>query len=146
MANAELPAAGVWIVIPIMEMLNSSVGVSVTCERASLTDRLSAFQVVSSTNGELNVDDPTGAHSNAPITAQAEVEVVEEAKYVCFINGLPTGVVINPPGKRVGPFTRGEVLDARVPCPFPCISLLLCMVPSVLLLLLLFYTCRGWRT
>lgn len=113
---------------------------------ASLTDRLSAFQVVSSTNGELNVDDPTGAHSNAPITAQAEVEVVEEAKYVCFINGLPTGVVINPPGKRVGPFTRGEVLDARVPCPFPCISLLLCMVPSVLLLLLLFYTCRGWRT
>lgn len=146
MANAELPAAGVWIVIPIMEMLNSSVGVSVTCKGASLTDRLSAFQVVSSTNGELNVDDPTGAHSNAPITAQAEVEVVEEAKYVCFINGLPTGVVINPHGKQVGPFTRGEVLDARVPCPFPCISLLLCMVPSVLLLLLLFYTCRGWRT
>ncbi|XP_065268728.1 casein kinase I isoform X8 [Emys orbicularis] len=40
--------------------------------------------VVSSTNGELNVDDPTGAHSNAPITAQAEVEVVEEAKCCCF--------------------------------------------------------------
>lgn len=47
------------------------------------------LQVVSSTNGELNVDDPTGAHSNAPITAQAEVEVVEEAKYVCFITGFP---------------------------------------------------------
>ncbi|KFQ87629.1 Casein kinase I isoform gamma-1, partial [Phoenicopterus ruber ruber] len=45
-----------------------------------------SVQVVSSTNGELNVDDPTGAHSNAPITAQAEVEVVEEAKYVCFPN------------------------------------------------------------
>lgn len=106
------------------------------------------FQVVSSTNGELNVDDPTGAHSNAPITAQAEVEVVEEAKYVCFTNRLSTGVVINPPpGKRVGMFTRGEVLDARVPCPFPCILLLLCMVPPVLLLLLLlFYTCHGWRT
>ena len=42
------------------------------------------MQVVSSTNGELNVDDPTGAHSNAPITAQAEVEVVEEAKCCCF--------------------------------------------------------------
>ncbi|KAH0512012.1 Casein kinase I isoform gamma-1 [Microtus ochrogaster] len=40
--------------------------------------------VVSSTNGELNVDDPTGAHSNAPITAHAEVEVVEEAKCCCF--------------------------------------------------------------
>ncbi|KAJ8790395.1 hypothetical protein J1605_021472 [Eschrichtius robustus] len=38
-----------------------------------------ATMVVSSTNGELNVDDPTGAHSNAPITAHAEVEVVEEA-------------------------------------------------------------------
>uniref|UniRef100_A0A4W6EQ03 non-specific serine/threonine protein kinase n=1 Tax=Lates calcarifer TaxID=8187 RepID=A0A4W6EQ03_LATCA len=38
--------------------------------------------VVSSTNGELNADDPLAAHSNAPITAQAEVEVVDEAKYV----------------------------------------------------------------
>ncbi|RXM95606.1 Casein kinase I isoform gamma-1 [Acipenser ruthenus] len=36
-------------------------------------------QVVSSTNGELNADDPLAAHSNAPITAQAEVEVVDEA-------------------------------------------------------------------
>lgn len=49
---------------------------------------LSLFQVVSSTNGELNVDDPTGAHSNAPITAHAEVEVVEEAKYVYLSKGL----------------------------------------------------------
>uniref|UniRef100_A0A8C6WPJ1 Casein kinase 1, gamma 1 n=1 Tax=Neogobius melanostomus TaxID=47308 RepID=A0A8C6WPJ1_9GOBI len=39
-------------------------------------------QVVSSTNGELNADDP--AHSNAPITAQTEVEVVDEAKYAAF--------------------------------------------------------------
>lgn len=38
--------------------------------------------MVSSTNGELNADDPLAAHSNAPITAQAEVEVVDEAKYV----------------------------------------------------------------
>lgn len=40
------------------------------------------LQVVSSTNGELNADDPLAAHSNAPITVQAEVEVVDEAKYV----------------------------------------------------------------
>ncbi|MGH0115351.1 UNVERIFIED_CONTAM: hypothetical protein FKN15_006779 [Acipenser sinensis] len=40
-----------------------------------------SVQVVSSTNGELNADDPLAAHSNAPITAQAEVEVVDEAKY-----------------------------------------------------------------
>lgn len=38
-----------------------------------------ALQVVSSTNGELNADDQQ-AHSNAPITVQAEVEVVDEAK------------------------------------------------------------------
>ncbi|MBN3277218.1 KC1G1 kinase, partial [Polyodon spathula] len=41
-----------------------------------------SVQVVSSTNGELNADDPLAAHSSAPITAQAEVEVVDEAKYV----------------------------------------------------------------
>lgn len=39
-------------------------------------------QVVSSTNGELATDDPTAGHSNTPITAQAEVEVVDETKYV----------------------------------------------------------------
>lgn len=43
---------------------------------------LFSLQVVSSTNGELNVDDPTGARSSAPIAAPAEVEVLEEAKYV----------------------------------------------------------------
>ncbi|KAK3533634.1 hypothetical protein QTP70_024042, partial [Hemibagrus guttatus] len=37
-----------------------------------------SVQVVSSTNGELNADDQQ-AHSNAPITVQAEVEVVDEA-------------------------------------------------------------------
>ncbi|MGH0134994.1 UNVERIFIED_CONTAM: hypothetical protein FKN15_008897 [Acipenser sinensis] len=41
-----------------------------------------SVQVVSSTNGELNADDPLAAHSNAPITAQAEVEVVDEAKFL----------------------------------------------------------------
>ncbi|XP_045437591.1 casein kinase I isoform X3 [Pipistrellus kuhlii] len=45
-----------------------------------------SVQVVSSTNGELNVDDPTGAHSNAPITAHAEVEVVEEANCLKMLN------------------------------------------------------------
>uniref|UniRef100_A0A8C1NFX3 non-specific serine/threonine protein kinase n=1 Tax=Cyprinus carpio TaxID=7962 RepID=A0A8C1NFX3_CYPCA len=37
-------------------------------------------QVMSSTNGELNTDDPTAGHSNAPITAPAEVEVAEDTK------------------------------------------------------------------
>nr|XP_036673798.1 casein kinase I isoform X17 [Drosophila suzukii] len=35
-------------------------------------------KVVSSTNGELNPDDPTAGHSNTPITQQPEVEVVDE--------------------------------------------------------------------
>lgn len=38
------------------------------------------FQVMSSTNGELNTDDPTAGHSNAPITAPAEVEVADDTK------------------------------------------------------------------
>uniref|UniRef100_A0A674EEQ7 non-specific serine/threonine protein kinase n=1 Tax=Salmo trutta TaxID=8032 RepID=A0A674EEQ7_SALTR len=49
-----------------------------------------SVQVVTSTNGDLNADDPMTAHSNAPITAQAEVEVVEEAKYV---SGASSSVV-----------------------------------------------------
>lgn len=38
------------------------------------------FQVVSSTNGELNADDPTAGHSNTPITQQPEVDLVDETK------------------------------------------------------------------
>lgn len=42
-----------------------------------------SLKVVSSTNGELGgQDDPTAGHSNTPITAPAEVEVVDETKYV----------------------------------------------------------------
>lgn len=40
------------------------------------------FQVVSSTNGELNADDPTAGHSNTPITQQPEVEMVDDTKWV----------------------------------------------------------------
>lgn len=38
------------------------------------------LQALNSTNGELNADDPTAGHSNAPITAPAEVEVVDDTK------------------------------------------------------------------
>ncbi len=41
---------------------------------------VSDLQVMSSTNGELNTDDPTAGHSNAPITATAEVEVADDTK------------------------------------------------------------------
>lgn len=39
---------------------------------------------MSSTNGELNADDPTAGHSNTPITQQQEVELVDETKWVFF--------------------------------------------------------------
>ncbi|XP_031369539.1 casein kinase I isoform X3 [Apis dorsata] len=42
--------------------------------------------VVSSTNGELANDDPTAGHSNTPITAPQEVDMVDETKKKC----LPT--------------------------------------------------------
>ncbi|XP_037956367.1 casein kinase I isoform X9 [Teleopsis dalmanni] len=41
-------------------------------------------KVVSSTNGELNADDPTAGHSNTPITLQPEIELVDETKCCCF--------------------------------------------------------------
>nr|XP_058133924.1 casein kinase I isoform X14 [Dasypus novemcinctus] len=43
-------------------------------------------QVVSSTNGELNTDDPTAGRSNAPITAPTEVEVLDETNCQKVLN------------------------------------------------------------
>lgn len=45
-------------------------------------DRHGSVQVVSSTNGELNTDDPTAGHSNTPITQPQEMELLDETKYV----------------------------------------------------------------
>lgn len=42
--------------------------------------QLPPTQALNSTNGELNADDPTAGHSNAPITAPAEVEVADDTK------------------------------------------------------------------
>ncbi|XP_076237594.1 casein kinase I gish isoform X6 [Calliopsis andreniformis] len=42
------------------------------------------YKVVSSTNGELANDDPTAGHSNTPITAPQEVDMVDETKCCCF--------------------------------------------------------------
>ncbi|XP_076135168.1 casein kinase I-like isoform X1 [Alosa pseudoharengus] len=48
-------------------------------------DRLGgSAQVMNSTNGELNTDDPTAGHSNAPITVTAEREVPDDTKCCCF--------------------------------------------------------------
>jgi len=47
-------------------------------------DRHGSVQVMSSTNGELGVDDPTAGQSITPITQQPEVDVVDETKCCCF--------------------------------------------------------------
>lgn len=39
---------------------------------------------MSSTNGELNADDPTAGQSHTPITVQPDVELVDETKCCCF--------------------------------------------------------------
>ncbi|RLU24252.1 hypothetical protein DMN91_004463 [Ooceraea biroi] len=41
--------------------------------------------VVSSTNGELANDDPTAGHSNTPITAPQEVDMIDETKLVAVV-------------------------------------------------------------
>lgn len=48
-------------------------------------DRHGSVQVVSSTNGELNNDDPTAGHSNTPITQPQEIELLDETKYVLVL-------------------------------------------------------------
>uniref|UniRef100_G1P0S4 non-specific serine/threonine protein kinase n=1 Tax=Myotis lucifugus TaxID=59463 RepID=G1P0S4_MYOLU len=52
--------------------------------RAGGGDHSPLTQALNSTNGELNADDPTAGHSNAPITAPAEVEVADDTKCCCF--------------------------------------------------------------
>nr|CAH7717175.1 unnamed protein product [Callosobruchus chinensis] len=47
-------------------------------------DRHGSVQVVSSTNGELNADDPTAGHSNTPITQPQEIELIDETKCCGF--------------------------------------------------------------
>ncbi|KAJ8374492.1 hypothetical protein SKAU_G00050720 [Synaphobranchus kaupii] len=58
-------------------------GVRVRLWGRELTAEVKA-NVMSSTNGELNTDDPTAGHSNAPITAPAEVEVADDTNCCCF--------------------------------------------------------------
>ncbi|XP_011497827.1 PREDICTED: casein kinase I isoform gamma-3 isoform X8 [Ceratosolen solmsi marchali] len=43
------------------------------------------YKVVSSTNGELANDDPTAGHSNTPITAPPEAEMIDETN-ICLIS------------------------------------------------------------
>ncbi|KAM6973503.1 casein kinase I-like isoform 1-T1 [Aplochiton taeniatus] len=50
-------------------------------------DRLGgSVQVVSSTNGELNAEDPMAAQSSAPITQQVDLEVVDETNCLKMLN------------------------------------------------------------
>ncbi|XP_062327066.1 casein kinase I isoform X3 [Osmerus eperlanus] len=76
---------------PVGSVHIDSAASAITRESQPHRDRPSQHQtmrnpVVSSTNGELNADDPLAAHSSVPITAQAEVEVVDEANCVKMLN------------------------------------------------------------
>uniref|UniRef100_A0A8C6TIF3 Casein kinase 1, gamma 1 n=1 Tax=Neogobius melanostomus TaxID=47308 RepID=A0A8C6TIF3_9GOBI len=75
--TASSDRRGAWEVQPSRQANSSYLSSHLAADRHG-----GSVQVVSSTNGELNADDP--AHSNAPITAQTEVEVVDEAKYAAF--------------------------------------------------------------
>lgn len=44
-----------------------------------------SVQVVSSTNGDLNIDDPGAGTSNTPLPGVVDVDVVSETKYVIHI-------------------------------------------------------------
>ncbi|XP_017790407.1 PREDICTED: casein kinase I [Habropoda laboriosa] len=73
-------------------------------------DRHGSVQVVSSTNGELANDDPTAGHSNTPITAPQEVDMVDETKKKCLPTikhcrgcGKILGRSSNPPTSTVDP-------------------------------------------
>uniref|UniRef100_A0A674PLT3 non-specific serine/threonine protein kinase n=1 Tax=Takifugu rubripes TaxID=31033 RepID=A0A674PLT3_TAKRU len=93
---------GAWEVQPTRQANSSYLTSHLAADRHG-----GSVQVVSLTNGELNADDPLTAHSNAPITAQAEVEVVDEAKYVshsqptappcCLLRPLVPALPLHPP-------------------------------------------------
>uniref|UniRef100_A0A8C4TEY9 non-specific serine/threonine protein kinase n=1 Tax=Erpetoichthys calabaricus TaxID=27687 RepID=A0A8C4TEY9_ERPCA len=76
--NVSSDRRGAWEVQPNRQTSTTYIASHLAADRHG-----GSVQVVSSTNGELNAEDPLAAHSNAPITTQAEVEVVDEAKY-CF--------------------------------------------------------------
>lgn len=72
-ASSKNPKTSVW-----PEITKSTLG------NLTPADRLGSVQVVSSTNGELNADDPTAGQSNNPLTQPYEVEVVDETKCCGF--------------------------------------------------------------
>uniref|UniRef100_A0A669EZF3 non-specific serine/threonine protein kinase n=1 Tax=Oreochromis niloticus TaxID=8128 RepID=A0A669EZF3_ORENI len=67
---------GAWEVQPARQANSSYLTSHLTADRHG-----GSVQVVSSTNGELNADDPLAVHSNAPITAPPEEHPPDEAKY-----------------------------------------------------------------
>lgn len=130
------------LVVPVSSLNRRSSPHPVFCEpapaeRVCKTCNLSLVQVVSLTNGELNADDPLTAHSNAPITAQAEVEVVDEAKYVSHSQpSTPPCCLLLPlvPALPTPPPPRYAV---ELWCCLPLLSV--CTFWSSLLLVALFF-------
>lgn len=64
--------------------LRPEASVQSTLGNLTPADRHGSVQVVSSTNGELNNDDPTAGHSNAPITQAQDNELLVKIRCCCF--------------------------------------------------------------
>ncbi|XP_042198916.1 casein kinase I isoform X2 [Callorhinchus milii] len=70
---------GAWEVQPNRQQNPSYLTSHLTSDRHG-----GSVQVVSSTNGELNTDDPTAGQSSAPITTQQDTDTAEDTKCCCF--------------------------------------------------------------
>ncbi|XP_049643890.1 casein kinase I isoform X1 [Suncus etruscus] len=74
-----------WAGKPLPTPIGSTLSEQLTqCQAREKPQLYCKNQALNSTNGELNTDDPTAGHSNAPITAPAEMEVAEDTKCCCF--------------------------------------------------------------
>jgi len=77
--DGEFDWTGRTMSTPVGSIQTATEVISPNRERHPTTNK-----VMSSTNGELGVDDPTAGQSITPITQQPEVDVVDETKCCCF--------------------------------------------------------------
>ncbi|XP_065206840.1 casein kinase I isoform X3 [Planococcus citri] len=80
--DSEFDWTGKTLSTPVGSLLTGQETVISPCKERRIP--AAATKVVSSTNGELATDDPTAGHSNTPIAAQPDVDVVDDTKCCCF--------------------------------------------------------------
>lgn len=80
--DSEFDWTGKTMSTPVGSLLTGQETIVSPCKERRINTAVT--KVVSSTNGELAADDPTAGHSNTPIAAQPDVDVVDETKCCCF--------------------------------------------------------------